>query len=465
MELSTFLLKKKSGFLFFFLLLKKMRVKTSDVIDKNNMYNNFEHFSLKHPDWIKKSTIYEVYIRQFTKSGTIQEFCTHLPRLKELGIEILWLMPIQPLGEKKRKGKMGSPYSIRDYVSVNPDLGTMDDLKELVRLAHESGMYVILDWVANHTAWDHTWIEQHPEFYCRDKHGNIVHPANTDWFDVADLNYDSPTLREYMIEALKFWLTETGVDGYRCDMAHLVPTSFWEAARQELDKIKPVFMLAEAETPELLYKAFNANYNWPLLHLMNDIARGYRNVMDLDDFFARDKMNYPGHAFRLNFTTNHDENKNAGPALSRLGKAFEAFTVLSFTIPGIPLVFSGQEAGLNRKLNFFDKDEIDWSQGNKYSNFFKKLIQLKKNHDVLWNIDEPAPMLRVGTDCDDKIFAFVRQKGNKKLLVILNLSPDFQELSLRTEREFNGYTDIFTGSVLMSVQLGLEAWAYMVLIK
>jgi len=326
-------------------------------------------------------------------------------------------------------------------------------------------MFVILDWVANHTSWDHIWIEKHPEFYSKDKDGNIIHPAHTDWFDVAHLNYENESLRESMIDALKFWIQETNIDGYRCDMAHLVPTDFWESVRQILDSIKPVFLLAEAETPDLLYKAFNANYNWPLLHLMNDLAKGSKNVKDLADFLVADKMNYPLNALRLNFTTNHDENKNAGPALLRMGQAFEAMTVLTFTIPGIPLIFSGQEAGLNRKLAFFDKDEIDWKNGKDYSTFFNKLIRLKKDWDPLWNSNECGPLMKISTDKDECIFAFIRQKGHKKVLVVLNLSSDFQEFKLLSGSEFNGYHDIFTNSVLFSPQLGLEPWGYMVLIK
>jgi len=429
------------------------------------MSDNFQQFSVKHPEWIKKSTIYEVHIRQYTKSGTINEFCNHLPRLRDLGIEILWIMPIQPLGLEKRKGVMGSPYSIRDYVSINPDFGTLEDFKKMVKMAHDMGMYVILDWVANHTAWDHTWIYENPEFYSKDSNGNIIHPEHTDWFDVADLNYDNPALRNKMIDALKYWVIETDVDGYRCDMAHLVPTYFWESARYELDKIKPVFLLAEAETRDLLFKAFDANYNWPLLHLINDIAKFHRTLKNMDDFFIYDKMNYPLNAFRMNFTSNHDENKNAGAGIERLGKAFEALTVLTFTIPGMPMIFSGQEVGLNRKLEFFDKDEINWNSGNDYSAFYKKLIELKKTYETLWNTNECGSMIKISTDKDDKIFAYIRQKSNTKILVILNLSPYFHEFTLHTENEFNGYYDIFTNGILMSNQIGLDAWKYMVLVK
>ena len=224
-------------------------------------------------------------------------------------------------------------------------------------------------------------------------------------------------------------------------------------------------MLAESENQDLLYKAFDANYNWPLLHFMNDLAINNRTVKNLDDFFIYDKMNYPLNAFRMNFTSNHDENKNAGPALERLGNAFNALTVLTFTIPGLPMLFSGQEAGLNRKLEFFEKDEIDWVTGKDYSNFFQKLIKLKKDCEPLWNTSDCGPMIKISTDKDDKIFAFIRQKNDTKVLVILNLTPYFQEFTLNIENEFNGYHDIFTDSILLSNQLGLDAWGYLVLVK
>jgi len=421
---------------------------------------NINPFSVIHPDWIKDATIYEVHIRQYTKSGTFAAFMEHLPRLKDLGVDILWLMPVQPIGFKARKGELGSPYAIRDYVSVNPELGSLDDLKTLVNKAHEMGMHVILDWVANHTAWDHTWIDQHPDFYVKDWHGNIVHPANTDWHDVADLDFNNQNLRHQMIEALKYWIKEIDIDGYRCDMAGLVPTDFWNQARLELDKLKPVFMLAEDEQLDLHYKAFDMTYNWACHHLMNDIAKGHKSVRDLDSYFSTDPIYFPKNALRLNFTSNHDENKNAGSAVERFGITYKAFAVLTFTMAGSPLIFSGQEAGLNRRLLFFDKDEIDWTSTHEYTPFFKSLVRLKKENQALWSGVKGGGTLRIYTNKMDNIFAFSRSKNNNTVVVVLNLSNQTQTFFLDVDIQSIQPKSFFSGELLRSNVLELAAWGY-----
>lgn len=422
-------------------------------------------FDVKHVDWCKNATIYEVYLRQYTPSGTINEFSNYLPRLKELGVDILWLMPIQPIGEKNRKGSMGSPYAISDYVSVNKDMGTLYDLINLVKKAHDLGMYVILDWVANHTAWDHTWIHEHPEFYMHDAEGNIIHPAHTDWYDVADLNFENHGLRTKMIESLKYWIQVADIDGYRCDMAGLVPTDFWETVRHELDKIKPVFMLAEAEQPDLHYKAFDISYNWAVHHMMNDIAWGNRSAWQLDEFFANDANNYDKNALRLYFTSNHDENKNAGSAIERLGNAYKAMALLTYTLPGIPLIFSGQEAGLNRKLSFFEKDQIDWNSGGAYFEFYKKLNQLRKNQKAIWSGREGGDMQRIYSEFNDKIFAFTRKKDKSEVLAVFNLSPHFLNFKLEGIQEFIASKCYFDGHTLGSDMLSMAGWEYRLYIK
>ncbi|MCK5822638.1 MAG: alpha-amylase, partial [Bacteroidales bacterium] len=234
--------------------------------------NKKKSSSVKHPDWTKNKNIYEVNIRQYTDEGDFKSFEKHLPRLKQMGVDILWIMPVQPIGEKNKKGSLGSYYSIKDYLAVNPEFGTMDDFKHIVDKAHELKMYVILDWVANHTSWDNNLITEHPEWYTHDSLGNIVSPVE-DWTDVADLNYYNNELRTYMINALEFWVKQTDIDGFRCDVAGMVPTDFWNDAREKLDKIKPVFMLAEWESPELQKHAFDMTYSWALNGLMNDIAK------------------------------------------------------------------------------------------------------------------------------------------------------------------------------------------------
>lgn len=428
--------------------------------------NLTDKFKVKHLDWVKNATIYEVYLRQYTKEGTIKEFAKHLPRLKKLGVDILWIMPIQPIGKEKRKGELGSPYSIKNYEKVNPDLGTMQDFKKLVKQVHKLGMYIIIDWVANHTAWDHVWIKKNPEFYTKDDSGNIICPPNTDWFDVADLNYNVPELRKQMIESLKFWIKKTDIDGFRCDMAGLVPTDFWEEARSELDKVKPVFMLAEAEQADLLETAFDTTYNWAVHHLMNDIAQGRKSAWDLSECFKYDTHFYSPNALRIYFTSNHDENKNAGSAIERLGDAHKAFTVLTYTVPGIPLIFSGQEVGLSRRLDFFDKDLIDWRlELDEYINLYTQLNKIRKKNKALWSGYEGGEMIKVNTNDDGKFFAFTRKKDDNEIMLVLNLSHDYSDIYLNDVDRFINCKCVFSDDVLTSNNITVSPWGYKLFIK
>jgi len=263
------------------------------------------------PEWSRNSVIYEVNIRHYTPEGTFKAFEAHIPRLKELGVDILWIMPIHPVGLKNRKlteKSLGSPYSVQDYLKVNPDYGTMDDFKSLVKLAHDNGMKVIIDWVANHTSWDNVWVTSNPEFYTRNEKGEMTVPAGTDWEDTADLNYDNDSLRSAMTEALRFWIKEADIDGYRCDVAGMVPVDFWDNVRAELDKIKPVFMLAEAEEAPLHKNAFDMAYGWNFHHVMNAVAQGKKDVSEIDNYFASIDTVFTKETYLMNFITNHDEN-------------------------------------------------------------------------------------------------------------------------------------------------------------
>ncbi|MCF6240788.1 MAG: alpha-glucosidase C-terminal domain-containing protein [Bacteroidales bacterium] len=430
---------------------------------KEQAKNNFSKFKVKHADWVKTANIYEVNIRQYTKEGTFKAFEAHLPRLKEMGVDILWLMPIFPVGEKNRKGGMGSAYSVKDYVAVNPDYGTMEDFKNLVAKVHENGMHIILDWVANHTAWDHPWTQEHPDWYTKDSTGNFMPPKGTDWSDVIDLNYDNLELRIEMINSLKFWVKEANIDGFRCDVAGMVPTDFWNTARKELDSIKPVFMLAEAEQADLHYKAFDMTYGWNFHHLMNEVAQGKKTVKAFDAYFKKDSTVYPADAIRMYFTSNHDENTWNGTVFERMGDAYPAMAVLTFTIPGMPLIYSGQEAGLNKRLAFFEKDLIDWEGGKDFKAFYARLIKLKKEHPALWNGAEGGSMQRIATSADDKIFAFIRKKGNDELIAVFNFSPETQKVKLTT-KEGVSFKDIFTEKVFSNEQ-ELKAWDYKVFVN
>ena len=317
--------------------------------------NQNEKSESMQTDWTKNANIYEVNIRQYTEEGTIKAFQKHLPRLKEMGVDILWLMPVFPVGELNRKGSLGSYYAVKDYKDINAEFGNINDFKELVKEAHSLGMYVILDWVANHSAWDNPWATEHPEWYQRDDSGNFVSPF--DWTDVIAFDYNNADMRNAMTDALKFWITETDIDGYRCDVAGMVPTDFWDNARDHMEAIKPVFMLAEDEdNPDLLRKAFDMNYGWKLHHIMNDIAKGKKNANDIWDYMAWNDSVYPTNAYRMYFTSNHDENSWNGTVKERMGDAGEAMAILSYTVPGMGLVYSGQEAGLDKRLRFFEKD-------------------------------------------------------------------------------------------------------------
>lgn len=414
------------------------------------------------PEWSKDLTIYEVNIRQYTPEGTFDAFAEHLPRLQEMGVGILWLMPVQPIGELNRKGSLGSYYSISDYTATNPEFGKMKDLKKMVEEAHKRDMYVILDWVANHTAWDHKWMKDNKDYYTTDKAGNIVAP-DPDWSDVADLNYDNKAMRKDMIADMIFWLKEVNVDGFRYDMAMLVPDDFWKEALIELKLIKPdVFLLAEAEGPEFHAIGFTMTYAWEKHHLMKDIAQGKKPANAMDSLISLDGTKFPAYAYRMNFTSNHDENSWQGTEFERLGDGAKSFAVISATIPGMLLIYSGQEVALNRRLKFFDKDTINWVDDKNYTAFYTTLIKMKKDNPALWNGNYGGNYK--GIDCGNKdVYAFVREKDDNKVLVILNLSSIPQEIKFTSES--GKYKNVFGGNkkIKAGKKMELLPWQYMVL--
>lgn len=420
---------------------------------------------LVHPEWSKNTNIYEVNIRQYTSEGTFKAFEKHLPRLSQMGVDMIWLMPIQPIGEKNRKGTLGSYYSIKDYMAVNPEFGTMKDFKDLVEKAHQFGMHVIIDWVANHSAWDNKMIEEHPDWYTKDTAGNFVSPY--DWTDVVDLNYDNKEMRKYMIDALKFWVVETDIDGYRCDVAGMVPIDFWNKARKELDQIKPVFMLAEAEEPPHHEKAYDMSYKWKLHHIMNDVAKGEKNANDIAVYFVENDSLFPEVAYRMCFTSNHDENSWNGTEYERMGDGALTFAAFSATIPGMPLIYSGQEAAFNRRLEFFEKDQIDWGKFQ-LNDFYKKLLTLKKNNKALWNGAYGGKMIRIPTSNDEAVFAFTREKDGDKIFAIFNFTDKEQNIFLSGDNYLGNYFDIFSGnlkSFSVNEEIELKPWEYFVFEK
>jgi len=414
-------------------------------------------------EWSKNLVLYEVNLRQYTAGGTFREFADHLPRLAELGVGILWFMPVQPVGMLNRKGTLGSYYSISDYTAVDPTYGTLEEFRELVERIHSMGMYVLLDWVANHTSWDNVLTVSHPEFYRRNEAGDVFPPFD-EWSDVIGLDYKKPELRKYMVGAMKFWIKETGIDGFRCDMANLVPVDFWEQARIELDNVKQVFMLAEAEQREMLNYAFDAIYNWNFLHLMNGMAQGQRSVNDLDAMLRYEIDEFPYNSYQLLFTSNHDENSWNGSEIERLHFGLEAYTILTFTLTGMPLIYSGQEAGNYRRLIFFDKDELTWKQDKMFA-LYHRLINLKKTTPALWSGPYGGDFTRLNSASD--VFAFMLSKQDSCVVVVINFSGESRHAELAGLPSLN-FMDYFNGghiAIQTIMSLDLQPWEYRIFRK
>lgn len=380
------------------------------------------------PEWAKNLTIYEVNVRQYTPEGTFAAFREHLPRLKEMGAGILWFMPVQPIGKQNRKGTLGSYYSIADYVSINPEFGTINEFVELVDEIHSLGMYVILDWVANHTAWDHIWTLQHPEYYLLEN-GKFKPPFD-EWSDVIKLDYSNEKMRAEMVRSMFFWIEKVKIDGFRCDMAHLVPTDFWNGFSEKLFKKYPdKYMLAETDHFDLLENAFHSSYDWKVFHSMNEFAQRKISAADLRNDIDEQLKWYPLHSSILRFISNHDENSWQGSELNRLGLCLENMTVLYFTLPGIPLVYSGQEAGNDVSLPFFEKCEIDW-KADKMNGIIKMLISLRKENPVLWSSHFGGDFRFIEIPGTENLLAYTRSNGKQKLFVALNFSEEMKHITL-----------------------------------
>ena len=411
----------------------------------------------------RNAVMYEVNTRQFTPEGTFEAFMAHLPRLQKLGVDILWFMPIHPISETKRKGTLGSYYSISDFKAINPEFGTLEDFRRLVDKAHEMGFKVILDWVANHTGWDHYWITENPEWYVHDENGNIVAPY--EWEDVAQLDYNNHDMRAAMLDAMKFWVREFNIDGFRCDVAYLVPTDFWNHARQELQKIRPIFMLAEAEHPELLEHAFDMDYNWKLMHLMQEVAESERNANDIYALVREQEARYCPDTFRMNFLTNHDENSWSGTEFERYGEGVSAFAVLTYILPGMPLIYTGQEVGMKIRFEFFEKDEVPCWEINEYFYFYQTLNQLKRNHPALLAGTVGGDLMRINTTNNADVLILSRTKGNEQVIAFLNLSGNAVEYQFTDEVHPNTFTELFSKKTYTEFPTVLQAWEYKVLVR
>jgi glycosidase len=433
-----------------------------------NPYQPNPYVKLKHPEWSKNATIYQINTRQFTPEGTFRAAEKQLPRLKELGVDIVWLMPINKIGEKNRKGTLGSPYAVQDYYSVNPEFGTLDDLKHFVDAAHQLHIYVILDWVANHTAWDNVLVSQHPEWYARDWKGDFTPTPWLDWSDIINLDYSHEGLRKYMTDALKYWVKEANIDGYRCDVAGFVPLEFWNNARKELDAIKPVFMLAEWETRDLHAEAFDMTYAWTWYDAVHEITTGKKKDLGgLIGFYSTNQSAYPPDIMRMTFVSNHDKNAWDGTEFEQFGKGLEAAMVLSAVGEGMPLIYNGQEAGNTKRLKFFEKDPIVW-KAHPNGALYQRLVALKKKNSALWNAHWGATMIAVPNSRPDKVFSFVRRNDTDKVFAVINFSDQPQTVTFKESLYHGKYTEYFGGRPVeldASTKLNLKPWGYQVFVK
>jgi glycosidase len=425
------------------------------------------YVQFQHAEWTKNASIYQINTRQFTPEGTFRAAEQQLPRLKELGVDILWLMPIHPIGQAKRKGALGSPYAVRDYMAVNPEFGTLDDFKHFVTTAHRLGMHVILDWVGNHTSWDNVLRTSHPGWYEKDDKGN-AHPTPWyDWDDIIDLDYTQPALRRYMTGAMIYWVREAGVDGYRADAAGLIPQDFWDNASRELRAIKPVFMLAEWESRDMHAQAFDASYAWSWWDGLRAIAEGKADATSLYTYYAWNQKFYPKQAYRMLYTTNHDKNAWDGTEFEIFGPAVDAAIVFSFVSEGMPMIYNGQEAGNHKRLAFFERDAIQW-QPSPYEALYKSLLSLKKRNSALWNGEWGATMLQVQNDAPKQVFSFVRQNAKDKVFAVFNLSGKAVQTGFTGDLHPGGYRDFSTGETVRvdsGSRFEMAPWSYRILVK
>ena len=410
-------------------------------------------------DWVKDGAIYSVYLRSFSSEGTFAGLEQRLPELKRLGVTTLWLMPIHPVGVKHRKGTLGSPYAVQDYYGINPEFGTLTDFRRLVDAAHGTGLKVIIDMVANHTSWDSKLITAHPEWFTKNARGEIL-PPNEDWTDVADLDYSHDGLRRYMIDMMAWWVRDVGIDGFRCDVAEMVPTDFWESARAELDAIKPVMMLSEGSLPEHHVKAFDITYSWNIYDVLEPLLSGKRPVALIDQILRTEGLQFPRGSLRMRFTTNHDKNAWDAPAVKKFGTAgVQLATVLINTLPGVPLIYTGEEVANDRRLDLFEKVNVDWTRPRAVGEIYRTLFELRTQNSALSRGD----MVRVTGTAANEVYAFLRTAGKARVFVVLNFAPEVRRVKLQmpaVEGAVKGgkvnYREVFSGRSWMVSSAGGE---------
>lgn len=413
-----------------------------------------------HPAWIEQGNIYEVNTRQYTPEGTFKAFAKNLDRLKDMGVQTLWFMPINPISVKDRKGPLGSYYAVSNYTAINPEYGTMDDWNSLVKEAHGKGFKVIIDWVPNHTGADHYWLTKHPDFYVMD---SVTHqPAVPyDWTDTRKLNYKNPELVDTMIADMKFWITHSDIDGFRCDVATDVPKEFWTKCIAELKKTKNIFMLAESNAAWVHEAGFDASYPWDAFTTMKLIAKGERPAFAIDSVLRHVDSTYTPNAIRMYFTSNHDENSwNHADWQTMPGAEHAPFAVLTQTIErSVPLIYSGQEEPFLDSLRFFYKDTITFGHYGRAA-FYKTLLNLRKNNPAL---AANAPFHKLRTNNDAALYAFEREQNGNKVLVVLNLSKTPQQLVWKDQPSDKEWNNVFAGNKEpVDKGFGIEPWGYAV---
>ena len=420
----------------------------------------------KRAGWIAQTNIYEVNIRQYTVEGTFNAFAKSLSRLKDMGVEVLWIMPIHPIGKINRKGTLGSYYSISDFKGVNPEFGTAADFKNLVKLVHESGMKIIMDWVANHTAWDHVWTKDHPEYFVRDDAGNFLPPY--DWTDVIQIDHTSIAEQDAMIDAMKYWVTDFDIDGFRADLAHLTPLDFWKKARTAIEPLKQnLFWLAESE--EINYhEVFDATFTWEWMHRTENFYKGNTDLNGLYGVLAKYETAFPETAHRMYFTSNHDENTWNGTAIEKYGEMLKSLTVFNCTWNGIPMIYSGEEIPNLKRLQFFEKDSIAWTDEYRYHDFYKTLLALRKNNPALRSADSSVTTFHIITEGSKNVMAYLRKTDFSEVLVFLNLSKETSGFTIKDLLVNGSYINVFnkTESYLIpDTFLKMQPWDYLVFEK
>ena len=418
--------------------------KEKNAVSKSNNKTMMQRF--KPVEWAHTTNVYEVNVRQYTKEGTFNAFAKEMPRLKEMDVQTLWFMPVTPIAQKNKKGSLGSYYACSDYTSINPEFGTLDDFKKLVKQAHAMGFKIIIDWVANHTGWDHVWTKTHPQYFEKDSVTNDFKIASG-MDDIIELDFNNPALRKAMIDAMAFWIKECDIDGFRCDLAFWVELNFWKEARPQLDAIKPLFWLGEydeLETPEY-GEAFDASYSWTWMHKTQDF---YQQKITLDSLYSVLKKydDLGDTTMRAWFTANHDENSWNGTEYEKYGELAKVFAVFSATWNGVPLIYSGQELPNKKRIEFFEKDIIEWDGKYELQSFYKTLFTLHATNPALRGGDPSVQTVKIKTSDDKNILAYLRKKEGREVLVLLNLSAENNlHIHINDEHAGGSFKNVFTG--------------------